>query len=367
MTLAEISSSTVFERSSVSGPSSLQVWFFAVPSEDLHHRHGRGGVRHTPSLGSIAPGTSGIPGIGVFLARRTDGLLGRALVDVGEAHPLHRVQVVQVAPELLEAVRGRQRLGVVAQVVLTELAGGVAEIQQELGERRGAGPQIGRAAGELRRDHARAQRIHAREEGIAPRGAALHGDIVHEDRSLISDAIDIRSLTDHQATMVDARLHPADVVSHDEKNVRLLILRKCWAGHQCQCDKEHGKGHYDSSLFSHHFPYPFLMLTRQTMSGDTVSADPFHLSISFISCLFPHPLPVKFTLVKFSHNSLLLRVWRGTLQGFQTHLHANLVLVRHALHGQSLVVHSFGLGLLSLFLVDSTEEHIRIGIRPGIW
>src|SRR6476661_9378121 len=36
MTLAEISSSTVFERSSVSWPSSLHVWFADVPSEDLH-------------------------------------------------------------------------------------------------------------------------------------------------------------------------------------------------------------------------------------------------------------------------------------------------------------------------------------------
>src|SRR5499425_2163068 len=45
MTLAEISSSTVFERSSVSGPSSLQDWFFEVPSDDLHESIGRGGVR----------------------------------------------------------------------------------------------------------------------------------------------------------------------------------------------------------------------------------------------------------------------------------------------------------------------------------
>src|SRR5678816_2077686 len=67
MTFAEISSSTVLERSSVSGPSSLQVWFFAVPSEDLHQITGRGGVRHGVVLGSTAPGTSGRPGIGVFL------------------------------------------------------------------------------------------------------------------------------------------------------------------------------------------------------------------------------------------------------------------------------------------------------------
>src|SRR5213593_971704 len=67
ITLAEISSSTVFDRSSVSSPSSLQVWFFAAPSMDLQEINGRGGVRHVVVLGSTAPGTSGMPGINVFL------------------------------------------------------------------------------------------------------------------------------------------------------------------------------------------------------------------------------------------------------------------------------------------------------------
>src|SRR4029450_1231119 len=67
MTLAEISSSTVFDRSSVNGPSSLHRWFADVPSEDLHQRTGRGGVRQVVVLGSSAPGTSGRAGIGVFL------------------------------------------------------------------------------------------------------------------------------------------------------------------------------------------------------------------------------------------------------------------------------------------------------------
>src|SRR5271157_1518297 len=52
MTLAEVSSSTVFERSSVNGPSSLQVWFACVPSEDLHQMIGRGGVRQVVVFGS---------------------------------------------------------------------------------------------------------------------------------------------------------------------------------------------------------------------------------------------------------------------------------------------------------------------------
>src|SRR6201987_1279833 len=67
ITLPEISSSTVFDRSSDNGPSSLQRWFCSVPSEDLHHRTLRGGVRQIVVFGSTAPGTSGTPGIGVFL------------------------------------------------------------------------------------------------------------------------------------------------------------------------------------------------------------------------------------------------------------------------------------------------------------
>src|SRR5215475_10339804 len=67
MTLAEISSSTVLDRSSVNGPSSLHVWCFAVPSTDAHERTGRGGVKQVVVFGSTAPGTSRTPGIGVFL------------------------------------------------------------------------------------------------------------------------------------------------------------------------------------------------------------------------------------------------------------------------------------------------------------
>src|SRR6478609_6990027 len=55
-TCEEISSSTVLERSSVSGPSSVPFWFFAVPSLDFIHKTGRGAAMQTPSLGSISPG-----------------------------------------------------------------------------------------------------------------------------------------------------------------------------------------------------------------------------------------------------------------------------------------------------------------------
>src|SRR3954468_6297975 len=67
MPLAEISSSTVLDRSRVSGPSSLQFWLADVPSEEWHQSTGRGGVMQIVVAGSTAPGTSGAPGIGGFL------------------------------------------------------------------------------------------------------------------------------------------------------------------------------------------------------------------------------------------------------------------------------------------------------------
>src|SRR5262245_32711263 len=60
MTLAEISSSTVLDRSSDSWPSSRHVWFPSVPLEDLHQRIGRGGVMQGVVFASTAPSTSGI-------------------------------------------------------------------------------------------------------------------------------------------------------------------------------------------------------------------------------------------------------------------------------------------------------------------
>ena len=47
-----------FDRSSVSGPWSLQVWLASVPSDEVQASTGRGGVRQRAVRGSTAPGTS---------------------------------------------------------------------------------------------------------------------------------------------------------------------------------------------------------------------------------------------------------------------------------------------------------------------
>ena len=159
-------------------------------------------------------------------------------------------------------MRSRQRLGVIAQMVLAELAGGVAEINQELGECRRAGPQLGRTTRQLRRDHAGAQRMHAGEEGIASGRAALLGVVVGEHRAVVADLVDVGRFSDHQATVIDARLHPADVIAHDEKNVGLLLLLSrcgCAVGEHADTQNKHNGT--DEFMDTHGF-YPRLRSER---------------------------------------------------------------------------------------------------------
>src|SRR4029077_565540 len=83
---------------------------------------------------------------------------------------------------------------------------------------------IRNGARQLRKDHARAVRMHSGEEGAAPGRAARLGVVVHEYAAFVADAVDIGRLAHHQTTMVDARLHPAYIIAHDEQDVWFFIL-----------------------------------------------------------------------------------------------------------------------------------------------
>ena len=65
----------------------------------------------------------------LLLERRILGIVGQLRLFLG-------VQVIEVAEELVEAVHGRQVFVPIAEVVLAELAGGVAERLEQLGDGR---------------------------------------------------------------------------------------------------------------------------------------------------------------------------------------------------------------------------------------
>ena len=157
-------------------------------------------------------------------------LHGGGAVDIRKADTLHRVQVVEIAPELLEAMGGGQRCRFVAEVVLAEFAGIVAQVEQELGEYRGARQQRTGSTRQLGHNHTRPQGVHTGKEGGAAGRAALFCVIGHKPRAFLGDAVDVGGLAHHQALVVGADIHDADVIAHNEQNVGFISCGLCHCG-----------------------------------------------------------------------------------------------------------------------------------------
>ena len=120
------------------------------------------------------PVSSILPSALLWMTPRGPNCLERGVLRVvGVLGLLLRVQVVEVAEELVEAVLGGQELVLVAEVVLAELAGLVAERLEQLGDRRIFGTQAEIGAGQAHLKEASAERRLPRDERRAPGGAAL--------------------------------------------------------------------------------------------------------------------------------------------------------------------------------------------------
>jgi hypothetical protein len=175
-----------------------------------------------PLLGERAGVLDRTAGLRADHAARAELLLERGILGVvGILRLLLRVQVVEVAEELVEAVVGRQVLVTVAEVVLAVLRGHVALALQQRGDRRvfRLDPEVGARQPDL--GETGPDRRLAREERRATGRAALLPVPVREERALLRDAIDVGRLVSHDAQVVRAHVVPADVVAPDHDDVRL--------------------------------------------------------------------------------------------------------------------------------------------------
>ena len=155
---------------------------------------------------------------------------------------LHRVEVIEVAEELIEAVHRRQdtrcgrrdgscRTGrwrspaLLSTVAMVGACGRHAD--------RGAGLADGGQAG--------ADRQLAGDEVGAAGGAARLGVVVGEEHAFGGELVEVRRLARHHAAVVGADVEPADVVAHDEEDVRFLgVLGRRWPGREGRSGGECG-------------------------------------------------------------------------------------------------------------------------------
>ena len=113
-------------------------------------------------------------------ARAELGEVGRVLRIVRQFRLFLGIEMIEVAEELVEAVHGRQRLVAVADMVLAELPGGVAEVLQQAADRRVQLAHAHRRAGKADLGQAGADAVLPGEERRAARGAGLLAVVVQE-------------------------------------------------------------------------------------------------------------------------------------------------------------------------------------------
>jgi hypothetical protein len=132
--------------------------------------------------------------------------------------------MIQIAEELIEAVKRGEELILVPQMVLAKLAGGVTQRLQQSGDRRIVSFETRVSSRHSDFGKAGSNWILASDEGGPPGRAALLPVVVGERRSFIADSIDIGSPIAHLTPVIVADVPPADIVAPKNEDVRLIRL-----------------------------------------------------------------------------------------------------------------------------------------------
>ena len=139
--------------------------------------------------------------------------------------------MIEVAVELVEAVHGRQELVAIAEMVLAELAGGVTERLEHLGQGRVLLLNADGGAGEADLGQPGANRGLTRDKGGASRGTALLRIVVGKEHALGGDAVDIGCVIARHPPAVAAEIGNADIVGHDHEDIGFFGCGDCTARH----------------------------------------------------------------------------------------------------------------------------------------
>ena len=148
------------------------------------------------------------------------------------------VEVVEIAEEFVEAVVGRQEFVLVAEMVLAELAGHVAERLEVV--RRSSGlpcgcpgpPPAGRPW------TARPERQLASDERGTPGGTALLRVVGHELAAFPGKPVDVRRAVADDAAVIGADIPETDVIPHDDEDVGFLPGRLRGGGSAGEAEHE---------------------------------------------------------------------------------------------------------------------------------
>src|SRR5208283_4099432 len=115
----------------------------------------------------------------------------------------------------------------IAQMVLAELAGGVAQGLEHLGDGRILFLQSNGGAGHAHLGQPGAQRILPGNEARPARGAALLRVVVGEGHPFVRHTVNVRRPIAHRPAAVEADVPPANVIAPENQDIRFFAAMRC--------------------------------------------------------------------------------------------------------------------------------------------
>ncbi len=164
--------------------------------------------------------------LGVYDVARTEvGEELRSLRIVRIIRFFHGVEVVENAIEFVEAMHRGKVFIAVTKVVLADLRCCITVRLEQFGDRRILVLQTLLGGGHPYFQQTGAERRLSQDKRGTSSRAGLLSVIVGEQRALFGDAIDVRRASAHHPAMVGADIPDADIVAHDDNDVRALLRR----------------------------------------------------------------------------------------------------------------------------------------------
>jgi hypothetical protein len=177
----------------------------------------RAGIRYRLSALAVGQAVENAARSKLLLEFRILGIVRQFRLFLG-------VEVIEIAEKFIEAVHTRQIFVAIAQVVLAELTGGVAERLQQFGDRRIFRVQSDHGAGHADFGQAGADRVLTGDEGRSAGRAALLAVPIGESRAFLRDPVDVWGLVAHHTLAVVADVPIADIVSPNDEDVWFVEL-----------------------------------------------------------------------------------------------------------------------------------------------
>src|SRR5205823_13050772 len=130
---------------------------------------------------------------------------------------------IQVAKKFVEAVDSGQKLIEIAEMILAELAGGVALRFERGGDSASLSWYAHLGSRLADSGHARANGKFAHDKVRATCCATRFRVVVREQHSFLGHLVEVGCPPGHHAAMVSADVPHADIIAHDEQDIGFLV------------------------------------------------------------------------------------------------------------------------------------------------